>query len=86
MLKAQGMKSGVPDVVILSKPPKAPGARGVAIELKVKGGKVSAAQDEFLRRMRNCEWLTYVCYGSSEAIRYLEQLGYGYAPVVAENG
>jgi len=77
-LKARGMKAGVPDIIILSCPPAASHVRGVAIELKRLGGKVSANQDIFMRKMRSCEWLTQVCYGAEQAIAYLQALGYGY--------
>lgn len=78
LLKREGVKPGVPDVLIFDPPPKLPGGRvGVAIELKLQGGRTSAAQAEWMRELRERGWIARVCHGASAAIEYLTELGYG---------
>lgn len=64
-LKRKGTKAGISDILIL-KPSN--GFHGGAIELKVKGGKVSPAQKLFLDVMELNGYLTKVCWSSDEAI------------------
>jgi len=80
-LKRQGVKSGVPDVLIFTPIPKVglmdKPYRGVAIELKrAKGGQVSESQGRWLDGLMECDWLVCVCHGHREAIEWLEALGY----------
>ena len=64
-LKRQGVKSGVPDVLIFA-PIQA------AIELKRKsGGSVSANQRKWLSALSNAGWDTFVAKGSQAAIDWL---------------
>ena len=64
-LKRQGVKSGVPDVLIFA-PTRA------AIELKRKsGGSVSANQRKWLDALGNAGWETYVARGADKAIEWL---------------
>jgi len=64
-LKRQGVKSGVPDVLIFA-PIQA------AIELKRKsGGNVSANQRKWLDALGNAGWDTYVARGADKAIEWL---------------
>ena len=64
-LKRQGVKSGVPDVLIFA-PIRA------AIELKRKsGGSVSANQGKWLDALGNAGWETYVARGADKAIEWL---------------
>tara|TARA_R100000458_G_C8228989_1_gene211242 strand:+ start:639 stop:1016 length:378 start_codon:yes stop_codon:yes gene_type:complete len=69
-LKRQGVKSGVPDVLIFA-PIQA------AIELKRKsGGSVSANQSKWLDALGNAGWETYVARGADKAIEWLiERVG-----------
>ena len=77
LLKAEGVKSGVSDILIFTPPPNSPEHVGVAIELKrAKGGKVSDEQQDWLDGLADCRWLTRVCYGSEEAISFITSLGY----------
>lgn len=89
-LAGQGVKAGLPDVLIFSRPPKADlvstsqrapmtPPRGIAIELKRLSSKatVSVAQLDWLEKLRAEGWLAKVCVGSSEAIHWLESLGFG---------
>tara|TARA_R110000824_G_scaffold11811_5_gene51966 strand:+ start:1600 stop:2019 length:420 start_codon:yes stop_codon:yes gene_type:complete len=80
-LKRAGMKSGVPDVIIVSKAPDAPWARGVAIELKKPKGKgakgrLTPAQRTWLCRLEEEGWAVTVAFGWQEAVDWLERLGY----------
>lgn len=76
-LKAQGVKSGVPDVLVFSPPPNFPGSRGVAIELKrVKGGTLSTEQKNWLDNLANLGWIAQCCNGCGDAIDLLRELGY----------
>lgn len=77
-LKDQGVKPGVPDVIVVDRPPKSRDNVGVAIELKrEKGGSVSPDQRQWLDSLRERGWIVAVCRGAGEAINLLEELGYG---------
>lgn len=73
--KAQGVKAGVPDIFL---PCARGGYHGLYIELKrTKGGKISAAQKEWIDALRGQGYKVIVCYGFDEAkeviISYLEE-------------
>ena len=77
MLKAQGMRAGVPDLIL----PKAPYGKfditGVAVEMKrASGGRVSPEQAEWIALLESCGWRCIVAKGAEHAIRELEGLGY----------
>lgn len=77
-LKAEGMQKGFPDLLILTEPPGDPAARGVAIEMKkFHGGTVSVEQHRWLRRLEACGYVTHVAEGATDAICWLESLGFG---------
>lgn len=64
-LKAQGVKSGVPDLVL----PVARGKyHGLYIELKTLRGRVSDTQKQWLDALRNQGYAAIVCRGADEAI------------------
>lgn len=64
-LKAMGTKPGVPDLML---PIKRAGYSGLYIELKkLKGGKVSDEQREWLDHLRKEGFGAIVCYGWLEA-------------------
>ena len=70
--KKLGVKSGVPDILIFRAPKQ---YNGIAIELKrIKGGKVSKTQKEWLARLKANGWLTKVARGADDAIEFLEEL------------
>jgi hypothetical protein len=76
-LRAAGLKSGCPDILLFSPAPNKPEARGVAIELKrEKGGRISEAQKEWIWRLNEAGWYATVCHGYDAAINELEELGY----------
>ena len=69
-LKMAGMVSGCPDVLVFSRPP-------VAIELKrQKGGRVSDAQLDFMKKLSREGWRCFVAYGAQAAFRALREAGH----------
>lgn len=75
-LKRQGVKPGVPDVLIFDSPDI--NHRGIAIELKrKKGGRVRETQLEWLKDLSDRGWISKVTYGADEAIEFLEGLEAG---------
>lgn len=76
-LKQMGMRRGFPDFQIFDAPPLHPNAKGVCIELKrARGGRVSDEQRYWLAELGLRGWLAEVCEGASEAITYLQGLGW----------
>ena len=76
-LRAMGLKSGVPDILILESAPNKPNVRGVAIELKrKKGGRLSENQTNWLESLRRRGFHAVVCKGYQSAIKELEELGF----------
>lgn len=69
-LKAEGVKAGVPDLCI-------PRARGryhsLYIEMKYGGGKPTAAQAEWIARLRAEGMCAYVCVGAGSAIALIDE-------------
>ena len=83
-LKKKGVKSGVPDVMVLE--PKK-GFNGLAIELKTERsngfkkngqpkattkGKISESQEHWLKSLKDKGWITGVCYSVDEAIKQID--------------
>jgi len=74
--KRMGVKAGVPDILIFTPPPNTV-VPGVAIELKREvGGTMSAAQRQWGIRLTELGWLHSVQHGATDAIKWLEELGY----------
>jgi hypothetical protein len=81
-MKKQGVKPGVPDVLIFDKPDRFSSAinpdfaiSGIVIELKrQKGGKVRESQEKWLQKLNNRGWITNICHGADEAIDWLEDI------------
>ena len=63
-MKAEGMKSGVPDIICAF--PRA-GYNGLVIEMKIKPNKVEDNQKAFLQKLSGEGWLVKVCWSASEA-------------------
>lgn len=63
-LKAEGVRSGVPDLFLLE--PRH-GFHGLAIEMKDKGGKLSKAQADWLDWLTGRGYCATVCVGSDVA-------------------
>ena len=69
-LKAQGVKAGVPDICL---PVARKGYHGLYIELKrQQGGRVSEAQDGWIKALNEQGYLAKVCAGFMEAVRLIE--------------
>lgn len=74
-LVAQGLKSGVPDILIFE--PVEGGYNGVAMELKIYPNKPTPAQIEWLSDLSYRWWLAVVCYSMDEvvdALQYVEPI------------
>ena len=70
-LKAQGVKSGVPDMCL---PVARNGYHGLYIELKrQKGGTVSETQKSWLTALAEQGYKAVVCKGAEEAIRTIKE-------------
>ncbi len=67
-LKRQGVKAGVPDVVL---PCARGGYFGLDIELKVGKNKTTDKQNEWIKALRDQNYLVEVCYGWREAAEVL---------------
>lgn len=67
--KAMGTKPGVPDVVILE--PKGEW-HGLFIELKVKGGRLSDYQKDWLNALKMRNYKTAVCFSLDDVFEAVE--------------
>lgn len=67
--KAEGVKSGVPDLVL---PVARSGYHGLYIELKASDGVVSDKQEEWIDMLKQQSYYAAVCYGADEAITTIE--------------
>ena len=76
--KRLGVQKGMVDILIFDPPPAYPDNVGAAIELKRrKGGRVTAEQSAWLNDLKDRGWAVAVCQGAMEAIRVLQELGFG---------
>jgi len=78
-ISAEGVQAGFPDLLIFDPPPAHFGYTGLAIEMKVSDrskGIVAAKQVIWLEKLAERGWLTQVCYGATEAIKYMREQGY----------
>jgi hypothetical protein len=75
-LKAEGVRAGVPDVLLLVARGR---FHGLAIEMKVKPNKPTPAQEEWIARLRYYGYMAVTCWSANEAIGvimvYLAQEG-----------
>ena len=69
-MKDEGLKAGVPDIMVAV---PSSGYHGLFIELKVKGGRVSASQKGWLERLNEQGYKAVVCYGGEEALEVTEE-------------
>ncbi|MBQ6994982.1 MAG: VRR-NUC domain-containing protein [Lachnospiraceae bacterium] len=76
ILKAAGMKAGVPDVCL---PVSRKGYHGLYIEMKYGKNTATAEQEDYMALLRQQGYKTAVCYGFEEAkteiLGYLQVLG-----------
>lgn len=79
-LKAEGMNSGVPDLLFIVPPERAKCGKRLMIWIEMKrrqGASVSASQQEWIdaiEAMDGGNIGAFVCYGSNEAIEVLKDL------------
>lgn len=69
-LKAEGLKAGLPDLALLCQR----GSKGALfIEMKKAdhSNKPTAAQTDWIERLRQCGYMAVVCYGAQEAIKVI---------------
>ena len=76
LMKAAGMKAGVPDVLIFDRPPKFPQCPGIAIELKRRGGRSSDAQKQWLTNLHARGWIVVTSDSVDHALDLLRRCGY----------
>ena len=63
-LKKEGVLAGVPDLFLMI---PMYGYHGLWIEMKVKGGRVSDSQKEFIKAATFMGYQSIICYGFDEA-------------------
>lgn len=68
-LKRQGVKAGVPDLVL---PVGRNGYFGLYIEMKVGKNKTTVNQDKWIEQLKEQNYFVTVCYGWQEAKDILE--------------
>lgn len=68
-MKAEGMRSGVPDLFL---PVARRDYHGLFIEMKIEGGVLSEEQMEFLAFAEGQKYLDKVCYSADEAVEVLQ--------------
>ena len=73
-LKALGLSSGVPDLIILH--PTRAGAPGAALEIKAPRGRASSAQKFWLSLWDKAGFATAVTYGHEQTAAQLFRWGY----------
>lgn len=69
-LKKEGVKAGVPDIVL---PVPRCGYCGLYIELKVGKNKTSSKQNEWIKALREQGYFVEVCYGWDKAREVIEK-------------
>jgi hypothetical protein len=68
-LKLQGVKAGVPDIIL----PVAKGFyHGLFVELKVGKNKTSQLQEEWLDKLKGAGYKTALCYGFDETVSVIK--------------
>ncbi len=77
ILKMMGLKKGAPDLLIFDSPPLDLGKKGTAIEFKKIGGKATKEQEEWLEKLNQRGWKAIICEGIDEAMKVIQELGYG---------
>jgi hypothetical protein len=81
-LRQEGVKAGVPDLIVITPPPARPNAKGTVIEMKKPkelGGSyknIRPAQKEWLITFGKNGWICIVGFGAKDAIESLIELGY----------
>ncbi len=82
MLKAEGVKPGVPDIFL---PHPVEPHHGLFIEMKTSRGRVSPEQREWLMRLRNRGYAAVLCRSLTESIDTISRYIAG-QPTTGESG
>lgn len=72
-MKAQGVKPGVPDILIMDKPYYSYCATAIELKRK-KGGVLSEDQRYWTQELQSRGWAVKVCHGFEEAKAFIEHL------------
>jgi len=64
-LKKKGVKSGIPDIIILD---QKKGFTGLVIELKIKGNYTTENQKKWLKTFKGLNYMAVVAYNMDEVI------------------
>jgi len=83
-LKREGMKPGVPDIIILDTPPALPHSKGIALEMKRRVASkhktpcqcLDPEQVVWKEKFKKHGWTHILAHGADDAIETLERLGY----------
>ena len=75
-LKALGVKSGVPDVLIFNKPDMTFERFGLAVELKYGKNRLTPQQIDWAHLLINQGWVAVTCRSMHEVIENLKACGY----------
>lgn len=76
-MKLEGVKAGVPDLLIFDRPPRSINVRGVAVEMKqIDKGDVTENQARWHEMLQAQGWIVIVAHGAHEALKALNALGY----------
>ena len=82
-LRAEGVRRGVPDLLIFDPPPACPDNVGTALEMKREGSDSSALsrfQVKWIAHLEERGWLVLVGYGARDALTKLRDAGYAVKP------
>jgi hypothetical protein len=82
-LKAEGVRRGVPDLLIFDAPPNHPDCVGTALEMKKQGASEAALsrfQKNWIKHLEKRGWLVIVGYGARDALTKLKEAGYPVRP------
>ena len=72
MLKAEGMRAGIPDLILLAKCPRDPEAGCLLVEMKRKPNKPSPEQIVVIDYLRHAGYHCVIAWNAVEAIRAIE--------------
>jgi hypothetical protein len=76
-LKAMGQRRGVPDIIIVTRPPAVPSAPAAYVEMKRRdGGQRSPFQIAWDRLLQANGWAGGFASGAAEAVAMLRRMGY----------
>ena len=79
----EGVESGVPDLVIVDRPPAFPQFVGAVVEVKTKTGRPTTEQQKWLRHFASLGWSANCTRGIAELLDTLRALGYLDATAIA---